>query len=244
MTFATDNDDLIGYDDLIGDVGKPVRKKAKHKNRNYYSPDIVDEIMAEIRKGKPLRIVLKSDLDRYPSVKGFYNWLDRYDLWDDYNKAAKNPEPITIDVAKEIIYRVANGETLKQVLASDPDFPDRIRFRSFLKTRPELQAEFNEAQMLRSESLADELEDIADESENDWTTDKHGNPVVNTEAIQRSKLRVETKKWRAGVENAKFQSRNTTTLTGANDTPLIPQNNDLDVARRVAFLLAQGITQV
>ena len=59
------------------------------------------------------------------------------------------------------------------------DFPDRY-------------ARAREAQAFH---LADELLDIADAADEDWTVDAAGHTRVNHEHIQRSKLRVDTRKW-------------------------------------------------
>ncbi len=49
--------------------------------------------------------------------------------------------------------------------------------------------------------MEDEILAIADDSVNDWVTRKYGDTEVqvpDTEAIQRSRLRIETRKWLMG----------------------------------------------
>ena len=43
--------------------------------------------------------------------------------------------------------------------------------------------------------MADEIIAIADEKTTDWLMDKEGNERPNNEAIQRSRLRVDARKW-------------------------------------------------
>lgn len=51
------------------------------------------------------------------------------------------------------------------------------------------------AMELRALKLADEIIEIADDVTGDMRVDKDGNETVDYEAIQRSKLRVDTRKW-------------------------------------------------
>jgi hypothetical protein len=53
------------------------------------------------------------------------------------------------------------------------------------------------ARELQAEHLFEEMQEIADDGRNDWM-ERNGFPMVNGEAIQRSKLRLEDRKWRAG----------------------------------------------
>src|SRR3954467_10121415 len=46
--------------------------------------------------------------------------------------------------------------------------------------------------------MTEEMLDIADDATNDWALDKEGNPKqVHSEAVLRSKLRLETRQWLA-----------------------------------------------
>lgn len=55
--------------------------------------------------------------------------------------------------------------------------------------------EFEHAQMAGLQKVADELMQIADDSSRDWTTDAQGREVVNREWIERTKIRIDTRKW-------------------------------------------------
>jgi len=239
--------DLIGDVDLIGnafdvdgDDDEPTEKTKKSPVR--YDPRLVRKILRGVGKGTPLRVILSAD--GMPTVKTFYDWLELHGLRAKYDELRVRPMPIDDELADEIIFRIANGETFRDIKNSNPDMPDRLRFKDWLKQHPAQYERYHTALALRAEGSVDEMEAIADNVGNDFTTDKNGNPVVNTEAIQRSKLRVEVRKWVAGKFNAKFQDRTTTELVGAEGAPLIPQTDDLTIARKVAFLLAQGVASV
>ncbi len=51
---------------------------------------------------------------------------------------------------------------------------------------------------MQADALFDEALEIADDASGDWTVDKDGKKGVDHENIQRSRLRVDTRKWAAG----------------------------------------------
>ncbi len=55
--------------------------------------------------------------------------------------------------------------------------------------------QYARAREAQAEVWADEIVSIADEATGDTTTDKDGKETVNHEHIQRSRLRVDTRKW-------------------------------------------------
>jgi hypothetical protein len=58
--------------------------------------------------------------------------------------------------------------------------------------------QYRRARELQYLGIADELTDIADDGRNDWMTIRRGKEeieIVNREVVERSKLRVETRKW-------------------------------------------------
>ncbi len=59
----------------------------------------------------------------------------------------------------------------------------------------EFSQQYASAREVQAEVWADEIVGIADEATGDLTTDKDGKAVVDHEHIQRSRLRVDTRKW-------------------------------------------------
>ncbi len=51
---------------------------------------------------------------------------------------------------------------------------------------------------MQADALFDEALEIADDAAADWATDKDGKKTLNHEHVQRSRLRVDTRKWAAG----------------------------------------------
>ena len=51
---------------------------------------------------------------------------------------------------------------------------------------------------MQADALFDEALEIADAVSDDWITTEDGRKILDHEHVQRSKLRVETRKWAAG----------------------------------------------
>lgn len=106
-------------------------------------------------------------------------------------------------LADKILRRLAMGETLSSI-CKPKDMPDKSRviewalgFHKKAKAEnfPQRYARAREVGYL---GLADEIQDIADDGRNDWM-EEHGKNATGYkfkgEAVQRSKLRVEARKW-------------------------------------------------
>ena len=83
---------------------------------------------------------------------------------------------------------------------------------------------YETAMDMRADVQADEIIDIADDSENDWTTRIIAGreiEIVNREAIERSKLRVDTRKWTAAkMKPKKYSDKNINVLEDPNGQPV------------------------
>jgi len=59
--------------------------------------------------------------------------------------------------------------------------------------------QYARAMVARSDAMADEILEIADESANDWQIDPEtGKEYINHEVVQRSRLKIDTRKWLMG----------------------------------------------
>ncbi len=106
------------------------------------------------------------------------------------------PTRYTSKVAADICTRLAGGESLRAICRDDtmPSFSAVINWL-FDGEHEEFVAQYTHAREAQAEVWADEIVSIADEATGDTTTDKDGKPVVDHEHIQRSRLRVDTRKW-------------------------------------------------
>ena len=97
-----------------------------------------------------------------------------------------------------IIGRMAEGETLRQV-CRDPAMPSRGTVYRWLAENAHFRDQYRHARELLVEHWADEMVDISDDGTTDFVTKVGRNgteyEAVDQEHIQRSRLRVDTRKW-------------------------------------------------
>jgi len=104
----------------------------------------------------------------------------------------------TEDIANEILGRLAEGETLTSICA-DKHLPTTWAVMDWVRTDKEgFQKRYEEARKHFFIRLADESLDIADDNSRDWKTiHRRGGDITvpDTEVVNRSKLRVEQRRW-------------------------------------------------
>jgi hypothetical protein len=110
------------------------------------------------------------------------------------------PTLYTEAIAAEICQRIAEGETLNQICRSD-HMPSRPTIVSWvLEDRSGFSDRYARARHMLLEHWSDEVVDISDDGSNDWMERNHGEDkqsswTINGEHVQRSRLRVDTRKW-------------------------------------------------
>lgn len=109
------------------------------------------------------------------------------------------PTKYTLKVADEICRRLALGETLNQI-CRDGHMPARPTVIDWvLQDRDGFSDKYARAREQLYEHWADETVEISDDSANDWMEREYGagrkERVVDNECVQRSRLRVDTRKW-------------------------------------------------
>ena len=135
------------------------------------------------------------------------------------------PTIYTQDLADTICSRLADGESMRSV-SRDPDMPAKTTMFRWMRSVDGFRDQYEVAKQESAESHADDMLDIADNATNDWmdanaTDEEKAVHRLNGEAIQRSKLRVDTRKWAASKLNPKkYGDNNKMTVVGANDGPI------------------------
>ena len=105
-------------------------------------------------------------------------------------------------VAAEICRRIMMQETLRQI-GADPKMPSMSTIVRWLAdTRnADFREQYYYARRVQAELYVDEIFEIADDTSRDYVTkyDKDGEPYEepNNEHIQRSRVRIDTRKWYA-----------------------------------------------
>lgn len=108
------------------------------------------------------------------------------------------PTDFTQEVAAAICAELAKGRSLRDV-CSDEGMPAESTVRLWaLEDREGFSAQYVRAREVGYHSMADELMEIADDARNDWMERRGEDDAgwqANGEHIQRSRLRVDTRKW-------------------------------------------------
>lgn len=105
------------------------------------------------------------------------------------------PSIYTPELANAICLRMCEGESLRSI-CQESTMPDRTTvLRWVVEEREGFHHQYAQAMKVRALEWADETIEIADNQSRDWTVDEAGNLKVNGEHVQRSRLRVDTRKW-------------------------------------------------
>lgn len=112
------------------------------------------------------------------------------------------PSVCTPDVALEICERIAGGESLRRICQSDHLPNARTVHRWIIRPVGEVQEWFCQqyavARLTQAQNMFDEILDIADDGANDYMTIHKGDNSYNVEdreVVNRSRLRVDSRKW-------------------------------------------------
>lgn len=112
---------------------------------------------------------------------------------------AGRPSKYTQELADKICAELSNGLSLRTICKSD-DMPCVSTIFNWMRTKPGFLEQYARAKEESADALIEEMLDISDDGTNDWMErhDKEGSVIgwqVNGEHVQRSRLRVETRKW-------------------------------------------------
>lgn len=110
---------------------------------------------------------------------------------------AGRPTLYTKDLSDAICARLAKGESMRSI-SRDADMPVTTTLFRWLRENPEFKQQYETAKEESADCLAEELVEIADDGRNDWIeTNDPDNPgyKYNGEHVQRSRLRVDARKW-------------------------------------------------
>lgn len=115
-------------------------------------------------------------------------------------KKTGRPTDYSHELTTAICKRIADGESLRSI-CKDEGMPNRSTVHEWLldESKKEFSDQYEIACNVRAETMFDEIIDIADNGEFDeierQREDGSTITTVNTEYIQRSRLRVDTRKW-------------------------------------------------
>ena len=112
-------------------------------------------------------------------------------------KSVGRPSLYTKELADLICERLASGESMRSI-SRDDDMPCMATMFKWLRENEEFSQQYARAKAESADALVEEMLDIADDGTNDWM-EKHGKDdagwIENGEHIQRSRVRIDTRKW-------------------------------------------------
>jgi hypothetical protein len=107
------------------------------------------------------------------------------------------PSKYTQKLGDSICEAILNEETLREI-GKKEGFPSAATILRWVSDNPEFREQYARAMAMRAELMFEELLEIADDGSNDWMEVKKGDYEgwrENGEAIARSRLRVDARKW-------------------------------------------------
>ena len=108
------------------------------------------------------------------------------------------PTDYTPELADDICSQLADGLSMRTVCKPD-SMPNKATVFKWLRTDEAFNDQYVKAKEESADALTDEILDIADNCNNDWM-EQEGDSTgykINGEAVQRSRLRIDSRKWLA-----------------------------------------------
>jgi hypothetical protein len=142
------------------------------------------------------------------------------------NKAPKNQAPVVkaerdkqkdVDLLCEVICISEKGlkRICEEIQLEDPGFPSVYSFLRMFANNPEWAQQYAHAKETQADVLADQIIDICDDTSNDYIENEDGSTRLNAENIQRSRLRVDARKWIASkLKPKKYGDKLEQTISG------------------------------
>jgi hypothetical protein len=135
------------------------------------------------------------------------------------------PSNYTPELGFQICERMVEGESVRTICL-DPDMPSRTSIYYWLTQHAEFRERYKIALELHADYLADLAQAIADDGSLD---------IIEKENVQRSRLRVDTIKWKcAKLHPSKYSDRYQ--ISGAHEKPIALQQIALTDDERVTAL--------
>lgn len=149
------------------------------------------------------------------------------------------PSSYTQEVADEICERISKGESLRSICSDEEGgwLPGETTVRRWLSGDEEwnrlFRRQYAVAREAQAETIFDEILEIADDARNDWMQRRGEHDagwVENGEHVQRSRIRIDARKWMAGkLAPKKYGDRILNEHSGPDGGP-IPLQQTVDLS--------------
>lgn len=121
----------------------------------------------------------------------------------------------------DIIKLISEGRSVRSIIdgADRKLIPSMPTFYEWLEENEEYSKRYARACESRAELIFEEILEIADDSEKDTLIDEDGNERINTEFVQRSRLKIDARKWMLGkMQPTKYGDK---TIIEGGDKPIV-----------------------
>lgn len=152
----------------------------------------------------------------------------------------------TEEVGDIICERIALGESVRSI-CDDDDMPSMSTVFKWLRDNEAFSQQYARAREVQADALFDDILDIADDGRNDWIEKRNADGenigwMENGEALRRSQIRIDARKWMAGKLRPKKYGEKIA-VGGDTDMPPIRTEDvsDRDLAKAMALVLAKGL---
>lgn len=103
----------------------------------------------------------------------------------------------TPEMGDQICHRLSSGDSMKTI-CKDEGMPNASTVFRWLREHPDFERNYNRAKQECADALVEEMLEIADDSRNDWM-ERNGQGdkgwEFNGDNVQRSRVRIDTRKW-------------------------------------------------
>jgi len=113
------------------------------------------------------------------------------------------PSSFSQYLADELCDKLAAGQSLKAICANDAGLPSERSIYRWLadEANEAFRQQYARAREAQADAIFEEILEIADDGSNDWMSNNEPEDPgyrLNGEHVQRSRLRVDARKWMAG----------------------------------------------
>lgn len=133
------------------------------------------------------------------------------------------PSLFSKEMADVICERIADGESLRAI-CDDEGMPSKSTVCKWLNEQEGFSDQYRRAREAQADAIFDDILTIADDGRNDWMEKRNADGesigwTENGEALRRSHLRIEARKWMAGkLKPKKYGDKLDLNLSGSLET--------------------------
>ena len=112
--------------------------------------------------------------------------------------AKGRPDIFNQEIADKICEIIATTTKSLRTICNDEDMPSVTTLLKWVRERKDFAEQYARAKEEQADMLIEEIIDIADDNSEDLLgEDKNGNKIENKEFVNRSRIRIDTRKWLA-----------------------------------------------